>query len=1069
MEKKLNFRWLRVLPLIATLLLMSFSVGAQTITGKVTDENGDGLVGVNIVVKNTTAGTISDINGDYQLTVPEGSATLVFSSVGYLNKEVEIAGQTTINVQMDVNEEALEEVVVVGYGTVKKKLATGANLNVKGEEIQALNTATAMDAMKGITPGISITQTNAQPGAGTKVYIRGIGTIGNSSPLYVVDGVIQGNIDYLSPNDIESVDVLKDAASSGIYGSRAANGVILVTTKGGKKNMKPVITYNGYQGWQNVYKKPDLLNAKEYMTIMDESVVNAGLAPHDWESIIGTEKYQAIENGTWNGTNWFNEMMVNDAYETSHSLNITGGSERSVYSIGASYFNQDGVFGQQTNSFYKRINLRLNTEHILLSSSHDILKIGENITYTKSKNGGVRQGNIYWNDVHNALVANPFISLYDETGEYGYAVENWDPYSINPAGSMDYSTRNNENDNNTIVGSVYLDFQPIKGLTYKTRFGVNAGWSSWRSFSPAYQLGVSALNTLDKVNQGMSSSANIIWDNTLTYVFSLNDQHHFTVLAGQSMEKQINSLSVSGTGVNYIFDDFAHAYLSNTSITVDNISSADINGTNFNDGKMLSYFGRVSYDFKETYLLTLTLRADGSSNFPKENRWGVFPSVAAGWVVSNESFMSGMAWMDYLKLRGSWGQVGNSSIGNFWYSSTIRYLNSSNAYNDAQYYFSDDKLIYTVGGYPARLPNLNIGWETSETLDFGLDANFLNARLQLAFDWYKKDTKDWLLFKDIEIYNGFPGQEVNGGQITNQGIELSLSWNDKIGEIDYGLTVSLAHNKNEVTAIDNSERVIHGPSNVLSQGTGEIFRAQVGYPVGYFWGYETDGVIQNDAEAAAWVRPTGSLDADGNDVSGQPYYDNQRPGDLRFVDQNQDGVIDEDDRVEIGDPNPDYILGLQLHVAYKGISLSATANGAYGHQIAKSYRSFADSYKNNYTTDVFSRWHGEGTSNTYPRLSSSPHRNQQNLSDVYIHDANFLRISNITLGYDFKQLFQGMPLSEARLYFTAKNLYTFTKYNGMDPEVGTSSDETKYSWGSGIDLGLYPAARTFLIGVSLKF
>ncbi|HEX3010288.1 MAG TPA: SusC/RagA family TonB-linked outer membrane protein, partial [Bacteroidales bacterium] len=563
----------------------------------------------------------------------------------------------------------------------------------------------------------------------------------------------------------------------------------------------------------------------------------------------------------------------------------------------------------------------------------------------------------------------------------------------------------------------------------------------------------------DQVQQNMSSGNTTTWDNTLTYSFKLQDKHNFVAMLGNSIEKNNSNLQLNATNWQSLYGDYEHAYISNTPGVSDRTT---ITGKDEYGWGMLSYFGRLSYDFKETYLLSVMMRADGSSKFTEDNRWGIFPSVSAGWIVSNEAFMSSLTnTVNFFKLRGSWGQVGNQNISDFLYSSTMSYQNEWDYY-DAYYSFGS-KTVKQLGSYPSRIPNPDVTWETSEQLNFGFDAYFLTSKLQASFDWYKKDTKDWLVKADVPTQNGVSSMTINGGQVTNKGVELSLSWNDKVGDFKYGATVSMSHNKNEVTKIANSEGIIHGPSNVLSQGTGELFRAQVNYPIGYFWGYKTDGIIQDEAEAAAWVKPAGAEGA------GERYYEDQQPGDLRWVDVNKDGLINDKDKVKIGDPNPDYILGIQLNFEYKGLFMNATANGAFGQQIAKSYRSFADSYKNNYTTDILDRWHGKGTSNKIPRLNSAPHRNTQNLSDLYIQDGDYLRISNVTVGYDLKKLFKVIPFSETRLYVTAKNLYTFTKYDGMDPEIGYGDSGSQYGWASGVDLGLYPSARTILVGLSLRF
>ncbi|WP_238480297.1 TonB-dependent receptor [Mangrovibacterium lignilyticum] len=1023
----------------------------KKVTGTITSSGGEPIPGATVIVKGTSTGAVTDMDGNFVLTNVPGDAVLIFSFVGMKTIEMPVANQSIFNVALDEESIGLEEVVAIGYGVQKKKLLTGANTNVKGEDIQSLNTTTAMDALKGITPGVTITQNNGQPGASNKINIRGIGTTGDSSPLYIVDGVIQGNIDYLSPSDIENIDVLKDAASAAIYGSRGANGVILVTTKKGRKNMRPVITYDGYYGVQNVYKLPDLLTAKEYANIMDEAVVNAGNAPHDFAGMV--PDWDKIQSGEWEGTNWFKEMMVNDAPVQSHAIGIQGGSEKSIYSFGVSYLDQEGIVGKQSNSFYKRLNFRLNTEHILISNSgFDALTFGENLTYTNSQNNSIRQGNIYWNDVHNALVAAPFMPVYDENGDYHKTI-GWNSSDPNPVAMMDYSTKNGENDNNQLVGSFYLVVQPIKNLKLRSSFGFNMGWGNSRQWTPQYNLGPRYTTDADQVSQNLWTNRSIIQDNTLSYTFNINNDHNFEALIGNSIEKSVQSVSLGITNKSSLFQDFEHAYIDNTPSAS---STTSIGGRDDYGWAMMSYFGRVSYNFKETVLFSAMLRGDASSRFTKGNRWGYFPSVSAGYVLTNAPFMNSTNnFLDFMKIRASWGQVGNERVSSFLHASTLAYLDDGNNFYNWAYGFGADKTTRSIGSSPARIPNPNIGWETSEQLNIGFDANLLKSRLSINFDWYKKDTKDWLVWTGIEAHNGKDGVTINGGQVTNKGVEIALGWHDRAGEFNYGINVSVAHNKNEITGINNTEGIIHGASNVLSQGTGEIFRAQVGHPIGYFWGYQTDGVIQNEEEANAWVGPDGSK-----------YFEDQQPGDLRWVDQNNDGAINELDKVSIGNPNPDYILGVQLSADYKGFFMNATANGAFGQQIAKSYRSFADSYKNNYTTDVFQRWHGEGTSNTHPRLLSSPHRNTQNLSDLYIQDGDYLRISNLTIGYDLKKIVKKLFLSEAKIYLTAKNLYTFTGYDGMDPEVGYGSDT---SWASGIDLGLYPAARTYLIGVNLKF
>jgi TonB-linked SusC/RagA family outer membrane protein len=517
------------------------------------------------------------------------------------------------------------------------------------------------------------------------------------------------------------------------------------------------------------------------------------------------------------------------------------------------------------------------------------------------------------------------------------------------------------------------------------------------------------------------------------------------------MEKWGMGEDYEATNTNLLWNDFDHAWLTNTQgIT----SSTSVGGEPWSEGALLSFFGRVNYDYHERYMASLIIRADGSSNFASGHRWGYFPSASIGWVISEEAFMESIKgnWLDYFKMRASWGQNGNCDIPNFQYLAPVAFDKTSG------YSFNNVKTGQDTGGYVKSLPNEDISWETSEQTNIGIDARFLSSRLGLALDWYKKSTKDWLVEAPILASFGTGAPYVNGGDVENTGIEAALNWNDNIGKFTYGANLNFAYNKNEVSNIANSEGVIHGPLHVLSQGTTEMFRAGIGHPIGYFWGYKTAGIFQNQRDIEAWK------------AAGKPtLQNNPQPGDLIFVDNNNDKKIDNDDKTEIGDPNPKYTLGFSLNFGYKGFDFTLTTNGAFGYQIARSYRKYADSFWNNFTTEVFDYWHGENTSNKYPRLTWGTNPNFQEISDIYIEDGDYMKIQNITIGYDFKKLFPKMPLGQARLYVTAQNLYTFTGYKGMDPEIGTATDDEKYGWAKGIDIGFYPSPRTFLIGANLKF
>ncbi|MCM4151734.1 TonB-dependent receptor [Arenibacter sp. N53] len=1064
--------------LIITLVLVcSQNVVSQTknITGLVSDESGLPLPGVTVVVKGTVNGTTTDFDGNYSIGNVGPEDRLVFTYIGMVSQTITVGQQTTIKVTLLESYESLEEVVVVGYGVQKKALTTGANLNVKGEDIAELNTSTAMEALQGVAPGVSVTRNNGEPGAGTKVTIRGLGTIGNSSPLYIVDGVAVGNIDYLNSSDIESIDVLKDAASAAIYGSRAANGVVLVTTHKGRKGSKAQIQYDSYYGIQKIYKNLSPLNAQEYMFIMDEGRVNDGLEPNNWEAILqnnnwlnnnypnnlgtelGSEIWGMLQNG-WEGTNWIDEMTTKSAPVTSHSVNITGGGEDSTYAFGVSYLDQTGIIGGNIiDAGYKRLTARMNTEFVLFKNDdHSILTIGENLTYTNSEYRGVATGNIYWNDLHNALVQNPLMPAYwDKSPDANGFTPTLDGLAndqANPLAVMFYRSNysNLGNKDNTLVGNVYMELEPIEDLKFRSSYGLDSWFGHGRSWTPTFALGVLFSNANDGASQYQYLGANLTWTNTLTYERTFGN-HNINALIGNEVYKnQINN-SVGGSMANTRFGLPEYAYLNNVDKT--DVNSINTFGADYaaGGGGLLSYIARAQYDYKEKYLLSATMRADGSSNFAKGNRWGYFPSVSAGWILTNEDFLSNNSGvLDFAKFRGSWGQNGNQSIDNFIYSSNIAYLNPG-------YYFGDTKPISGATAVPARVTNPDVTWETSEQLNFGLDARFFNSRLDFTADWYKKTTKDWLVVAPIQGTSGAGAPYINGGDIENTGYELMLSWNDNIGDFKYGATISGAFNKNEITKIANSDGIIQGPSSVLSQGTASVSRAEVGKPIGFFYGYETDGILQTQDEVDAYVKPT----------DGTPYFSDQRPGDVRFVDQNQDGIIDESDKKMLGNPNPDFELGIQLNAEYKGFYANVTLSGKYGMQVMQSYRSFADRFDQNYTTEIFGRWHGAGTSNTLPRLSSVSNRNTNWISDIYMQDADYLRINNLTVGVKLGDYISDIKLfSDIKVYVAINNLYTFTNFKGMDPEVSFGHDA---GWASGIDLGLYPLPRTVMFGFSVDF
>ena len=1042
----------------------SLCLNAQSlkVQGTIKDgSNGEPVPFASLVVKGTSVWTTSDADGQYSFVAPANGVISV-ECLGYVSQEIAINGKAVIDIVLYEDLDQLSESVVIGYGVQQKKLLTGATLQVKGDDLSKLNSTTALGALQSQSPGVTITQNSGQPGEGFKVNVRGLGTIGDSEPLVVVDGVPGGSLSALNPADIESIDILKDAASAAIYGARAANGVILVTTKQGKEG-RAVVSYDGYFGRQYIAKMPNLCNAQEYIQALDMMYENEGIAKTNWASVLPTKLYQDIQSGAWKGTNWMEEAYNKGAITMNHSINVAGGSADHKYSIGLSYTAQDGIIGHNkvdpANAQFQRYTFRVNSDNVVIKDGDlDILRIGETVNFNHTiANGIANDVDIYWNSVHNILRTTPLLPAYtyDEngnvTGFYDQAArqaEGWNfdtsTSSANPLAYDAYTSRGlQESSSYTLQASAFAELQPFKKLKIKSQFGYMMSAGSSRSYNMIYNINAKVYNDFDNVSQSLNTNQRITWENTVSYNFSLG-KNNFDVVAGQSIEKWGMGVQISGNGTNSIFpNDFERAYLSNTKPT--QLSEISASGKPRTMGQLASFFGRVNYNYESKYMLSATVRADGSSNFARGHRWGVFPSVSAGWVLSSEPWMEETKdWMNFLKLRASWGQNGNASIPNFQYLSNI-------VLDDNASYAFDSEDSFSVGAVGGTLGNPNLTWETSQQLDFGVDARFFNSRLGIAIDGYIKDTKDWLVRAPIAAVYGLGAPYINGGDVRNSGFEFSIDWSKPTGEFTYGVNFNGAFNKNKVTRIANSEGIIHGAEDVLSEGTLEMYRAQVGYPIGYFYGFKTAGVFQNQAQIDSY---TGAK------------YEGAQPGDLIWVDTNEDGVINNDDRTMIGDPNPHFTAGLNFWMAWKGFDFNIAGYGAFGHQVAKSYRSFADSQRDNFTTEVFQTWQGEGTSNKYPRLTYGSNPNWQNISDIYIENGDYFKISNVCIGYDFRKLVDMKYISKCRLFFQAQNLLTITKYSGMDPEMGKGTDD---DWASGIDVGFYPSSRTFLFGVNLQF
>ena len=1021
-------------------------LNAQTVKGTViSGSDNEPLIGASVLVQGTKVGAVTDLDGNYTIEAKNGQ-TLEVSYLGFITQKIKVNGPV-VNVTLVEDKQSLDEVVVVGYGVQKKKLVTGANINVKGDDIAKLNTSNPLQALQGQTPGMSIISTSGQPGSGLKVNIRGMGTMSDSGPLYIIDGV-RGDIASLNPADIESIDVLKDAASAAIYGSQSANGVVLITTKSGKEG-RAVVSFDGYVGWQNKARSMHMLNAQQYMEIMDEASINSGKSAHDWSNMKSI--YNA--DGSLIDTDWVNSMFVKNAPTSSYNIGVNGGSKTANYAMTLGYMNQTGIVGGKDVSNYERYNFRVNSDWKV---KENFLKIGEQISYVFTKNKGVSDGGAYNNSLRGAFNTSPLAPIYSDNNRYDSPyndTSNSDWYNAdgNPYGVM-MTNSNNQTNGSRFSANVYAELQPIKNLKFKTVLGYEYYSSDYRSFSPLYHFSIYSFNdTRTSVTQSMSHNQQLTWTNTLSYDFKIKD-HALTALVGTEAWRYDGvGVGAGNASLKSGFDDWSHAYVSNgtAASTTDGLSAS---GSPSLAQRMMSYFGRVNWNWKETYMATATLRADASSKFARGHRWGYFPSISAGWILSNEKFMQPLAKViDYAKFRASWGQVGNQNIGDLMFVSPIT---TANTYYNFGTTLGQAAQSNYYGAYESRLANENIKWETSEQLDLGLDLRLFN-NLNVNIDWYQKKTKDWLVVAPILGSAGTGAPYINGGDVTNTGVEIGLGWNSTIGrDFHYYINVNGAYNKNKVGNIPTEDGIIHGTDGggQLYDNSTEFYRASNGEPIGYFWGYKTLGVFQNQKDIDDWVN-AGNGVLQGSSV---------KPGDAKFCDVNHDGKIDDNDKVNLGNGMPDFTFGFSLGFDYKGLDFSVTANGSVGNDIVQAYRNMVNA-KANYTTAILKRWTGEGTSYKVPRVTESNINYQ--FSDLFIQDGDFLRISNITLGYDFAKLLKQNWVSQARLYFQVQNAFTFTKYDGMDPEVGYGVN----SWASGVDLGYYPRPRTFLVGLNLKF
>jgi len=1017
---KINLRFFGVVTirLLLLVLVVSPAMAQQaTVSGTVTSGSDEmPTPGVNVVIKGSSRGTVTDLDGNYTISAAEQD-TLVFTYIGYNKEEIAINGRSQINVNLLEDIETLSEIVVVGYGTQRKSDLTGSVSSVKSEEITKIGAANPSEALQGKAAGVNVISSGV-PGQEPNVRIRGVGTLGNSNPLYVVDGVFVDNINFLNNNDIESMEVLKDASATAIYGSRGANGVIIITTKQGSSE-EPSFTLNAYEGVQNVVSNDfEMVNAREYAQLVNEGLINTGANALYNPDTLGT------------GTDWFDEIF-RTAPIRDYQLSFNQSTDRANYFVSAGYFRQQGVL-EKTD--FERYTIRLNNRYKL----NDFISVGHNIStswYSKDNPNNTT--------LQHAYRVSPIVPVKLENGDYAPSGNSG---AGNPAAGLDYF--NNTTDGQRIVGNVYGEVSFLQDFTFKTSLGIDYENTENQIFTPDYFVSPTQRNEVNRVEKTWSKWFDWLWENTINYDKTFGD-HYINLLAGVTAQRT-KFESLGGSRRNIPSDDPNLWYLSAG-------ETEGATNSNFaNAASISSYLFRANYTLLDRYLFTATFRADGSSKFPADQRWGYFPSFALGWNVANEPFLDRAMWLDNLKLRGSWGQIGNQRIVDYQY------------YAQAQTGIAYDAIFggqLQPGSTITQLSNSNITWETATQTNVGIELGLLNGSLNMEVDYYYRETDDILVTVEIPGTVGLSPTDANVGSVLNRGVDFSVNYNKQVG--DFGFNVGLVGTTihNEVLDLGGRDQLVGG--NI---GAGNnVTRAIVGQPIGYFYGYNVIGVFQNQAQ-----------------IDNAPTQNNAVPGDLIFEDINgtdadgnlttgPDGVIDASDRTYLGSPIPKFTGGLNLGFNYKNFDFSIDFNGMFGHKIYNAKQQERYSGLDNFDKSYLDRWTGEGTSNTHPRITLGSGQNYF-VSSRFVEDGDFVKIRNVQIGYNLPtDLAERLSTQNIRFYVSGNNLLYFTKYNGFTPEVESTylyndaNNPTRGTLAAGIDRMVYPLTSVYKVGLNVTF
>lgn len=985
---------------------------AKTVTGTVTDVSGEPIIGANIRIKGTTTGTITDIDGNFSIKA-EPQSVIEVSYIGYLTQETVINNQKSIRFLLKEDTKTLDEVVVIGYGVQKKADLTGSVANINTEKLNTQSNANIGQALQGKITGVDIVSQGGAPGSGTRIMVRGIGTLNNASPLYIVDGMYMNSIDHINPNDIASIDVLKDASSAAIYGSRAANGVIIVTTKEGSNTEgKPIIDLSVNLGISTASKFLDMLDAKgwaEVTTIARQAIGKPALD-------MATDLANKPDN------DW-QDIMFRPALMQNYNLSVKGGGKYSTYYTGLGYFNQDGIV-KGTN--YQRYNIQSKNDY-----KRGIFSAGTNLIISFSHDKPLHQ-ELRGGMIGTILQSVPTLEKYDDTREGGYGGTYGDVVNIpHPLAIIDDNIMDRYNENVKIFANLYAQIELFKGLKYKLNLTPDFSFERYKNYLNKYDFGL-ATNSITQLTERQRRRRNILVENLLTFDRTFGE-HKISALAGYTyQDSRFRHIQAYGEGLPQGLEE------------IDAATTNRSNEGNSWRSVLTSILGRVFYSYQNKYLFTATIRRDGSSKFGKNNRYGYFPSFSLGWNVAEEKFMENVHWLDQLKLRGGYGVLGNQEIDNYQYSSTI-----TTGIN-----YPDGNGGLLQGAFPKNFANPDIKWEETAMTNVGIDFMAFNNRLSLTADYYVKNTKDILLTVPIPISSGGANDPIrNAGKIRNNGFEFNLGWMDQPNpDISYGINLIGSFNKNKVIAMGSESGSIKGGSTNQNITTSET---KAGYPIGGYWLISTAGYFNSQEEVDAYAK-------DGKKI--QPAAE---PGDIKFVDANNDGVINDDDRVFQGSPFPDFTFALNGNMRYKNFDLSIGLQGVLGNKIYNATRQTLEDVTkgSNFLASCLDYWTPENKNASHPRLTwDDPNRNTRAESDRYLENGSYLRLRSVQLGYTFPQTWFKGAIQHARVYINAENLFTITSYSGYSPDV--NADNANYR---GFDNFIYPTNRTFMLGLNVTF